>query len=78
MELDKVVEVYGDEALAIRCRRLVAAAITQGYSYIVRARVEYGCIYTSKTTIFLRVPDNLSTVYYTLLVPKGDVVPTIN
>jgi hypothetical protein len=76
MELDEVVEVGEDESLAIRCRRLVAAVITQGYSYMVRAKVEYGWIYTGEVTIFLRVPDNPSTVYYALSVPKGDVVPT--
>jgi hypothetical protein len=76
MELDEVVEVGEDESVAIRCRRLVAAVITQGYSYMVRAGVEYGEIYTGEATIFLRIPDDPSTVYYSLSVPKGDVGPT--
>jgi hypothetical protein len=76
MELDEVMEVGTDESLAIRCQRLVAAVITQGYSYIIRAGVEYREIYTSVATIFLRVPDDPSNVYYALSVPKGDVGPT--
>lgn len=42
IELDKVVEVGEDKSLAICCRRLVVAVITQGYLYMVRAKVEYG------------------------------------
>jgi hypothetical protein len=76
MDVDEVVEVGEDESVAIRCRRLVAAVITQGYSYMVRAGVEYGEIYTSEATIFLRIPDDPSTVYYSLSIPKGDVGPT--
>ena len=75
MELDEVVEVGEDESVAIRCRRLVAAVITQGFSYMVRAGLQYGEIYTGEATIFLRIPDDPSTVYYSLSVPKGDVGP---
>ena len=75
MELDEVVQVGDDESLAIRCRRLEAAVVTQGYSYMVGAGVEYWEIYTGEATIFLRVPDDPSTVYYALSVPKGDVGP---
>ncbi|KAH8587607.1 hypothetical protein B0O99DRAFT_556325 [Bisporella sp. PMI_857] len=75
MELDEVVEVGEDESVAIRCRRLVAAVITQGYSYMVRAGLEYGEIYTGEATIFLRIPVDPSIVYYSLSVPKGDVGP---
>lgn len=56
----------------------MAAVITQGYLYMVKARVEYGEIYIGEATIFLRVPNDPSNVYYTLLVPKGDVGPTTN
>jgi hypothetical protein len=76
MDLDEVVEIGEEESVAIRCRRLVAAVITQGYLYIVRAGLEYKEIYIDEATIFLRVPDDPSTVYYSLLVPKGDVGPT--
>ncbi|KFZ13460.1 hypothetical protein V502_06597 [Pseudogymnoascus sp. VKM F-4520 (FW-2644)] len=73
MNLDEVVEEGENESVAIRCRRLVAAVITQGFSYMVKVGVEYGEIYTGEATIFLRIPDDPSTVYYYLSVPKGDV-----
>ncbi|KFX95971.1 hypothetical protein V490_03607 [Pseudogymnoascus sp. VKM F-3557] len=73
MNVDEVVEVDDNENVAVRCRRLVAAVITQGFSYMVKAGVEYGEIYTGEATIFLRIPDDPSTVYYSLSVPKGDV-----
>ncbi|KFZ01138.1 hypothetical protein V500_00875 [Pseudogymnoascus sp. VKM F-4518 (FW-2643)] len=73
MNLDEVVEEGENESVAIRCRRLVAAVITQGFSYMVKAGLEYGEIYTGEATIFLRIPDDPSTVYYSLSVPKGDV-----
>jgi hypothetical protein len=73
MNLDEVVEEGENESVAIRCRRLVAAVITQGFSYMVKAGVEYGEIYTGEATIFLRIPNDPSTVYYSLSVPKGDV-----
>jgi hypothetical protein len=78
MDLNDVVQVGEDESVAIRCRRLVAAVITQGYSYMLRAGVEFGEIYTGEATIFLRIPNDPSIVYYSLSVPKGDVGPTTN
>jgi hypothetical protein len=40
MNLDKVVEESRNESVAIRCRHLVAAVITQGFSYMVKAGVQ--------------------------------------
>jgi len=77
MNLDEVVEERENESVSIRCRHLVAAVITQGFSYMVKAGVEYGEIYTSEATIVLRIPDHPSTVYYSLSVPKGDVGASI-
>jgi hypothetical protein len=59
MNLDEVVEEGENESVAIRCRRLVAAVITQGFSYMVKAGVEYGEIYTGEATIFLRIHANI-------------------
>ncbi|KAH8588056.1 hypothetical protein B0O99DRAFT_525815 [Bisporella sp. PMI_857] len=73
MDLNEVVEQSDNESVAVRCRRLVAAVITQGFSYMVKAGLEYGQIYTGEATIFLRIPDDPSTVYYAFSVPKGDV-----
>lgn len=45
---------------------------------MVKARVEYREIYTGEVMIFLCIPDNPSTVYYSLLILKGDVGPMTN
>ncbi|RYN85803.1 hypothetical protein AA0119_g13112, partial [Alternaria tenuissima] len=73
MELDEVVQCHDDETLRDRFRRLVAAVITQAFSYMVRIGVEYGCVCTGEAYIFLRVGDDPRTVHYFLSVPKGDV-----
>ncbi|RYN62676.1 hypothetical protein AA0117_g12905 [Alternaria alternata] len=76
MELDEVVQCHDDETLRDRFRRLVAAVITQAFSYMVRIGVEYGCVCTGEAYIFLRVGDDPRTVHYFLSVPKGDVGET--
>ncbi|KNG46173.1 hypothetical protein TW65_07084 [Stemphylium lycopersici] len=76
MELDDVVQCHDDETLRDRFRRLVAAVITQAFSYMVRIGVEYGCVCTGEAYIFLRVGDDPRTVHYFLSVPKGDVGET--
>ncbi|RYN15486.1 hypothetical protein AA0114_g12966 [Alternaria tenuissima] len=76
MELDEVVQCRDDETLRDRFRRLVAAVITQAFSYMVRIGVEYGCVCTGEAYIFLRVGDDPRTVHYFLSVPKGDVGET--
>lgn len=43
---------------------LIAAVITQGFSYTLKAGLRYGQIYTGETIIFLHIPGNLSTVYH--------------
>ncbi|KAF2257935.1 hypothetical protein CC78DRAFT_505484 [Lojkania enalia] len=54
-------------------RRLIAAVITQAFSYMVKMGSEYGCVCTGEASIFLRIPEDPRTVYYFLSVPKGDV-----
>ncbi|KAF2785586.1 hypothetical protein K505DRAFT_261759 [Melanomma pulvis-pyrius CBS 109.77] len=51
MELEEVLRAHEDEPLRDRSRRLVAAAITQTFSYMVRAGLEYGTVH-----YFLSVP----------------------
>ena len=59
---------------AIRQRQMGSELDLNNFArFTVRAGVEYGEIYTGEATIFLRVPDDPSTVYYPLSVPKGDV-----
>ncbi|KNG44557.1 protein kinase-like domain [Stemphylium lycopersici] len=76
MQLDEVVQCRDDETLRDRSRRLVAAVITQAFSYMVRIGVEYGCVCTGEAYIFLWVGDDPRTVHYFLSVPKGDVGET--
>ncbi|PYI05341.1 hypothetical protein BO78DRAFT_398310 [Aspergillus sclerotiicarbonarius CBS 121057] len=74
MDLDEVVRLQKDESPEIVCRRVVAAVITQTFSYMIHAGLEYGYVCTGEAFIFLRVlHDDPSTVYYYLSVPEEDV-----
>ncbi|GBF62044.1 hypothetical protein TMEN_4568 [Trichophyton mentagrophytes] len=74
MELDEVVERRHDDTDKIRHRRLVAAVITQAFSYMIKAGVEYGYISTGEAFIFLHFKaDEPGTLYYRLSVPETDV-----
>ncbi|KAF2785855.1 hypothetical protein K505DRAFT_261180, partial [Melanomma pulvis-pyrius CBS 109.77] len=74
MELEDVLR--DADTLPERFRRLIAAVITQAFSYMVQAGLEYGCVCTGEAFIFLQVPDDPRTVRYFLSVPKGDVGET--
>ncbi|KAL4748273.1 hypothetical protein BDW72DRAFT_156847 [Aspergillus terricola var. indicus] len=77
MDLDEVVRLQKDEPPEVICRRVVAAVITQAFSYMIHAGLEYGYVCTGEAFIFLRVlHDDPSTVYYYLSVPEEDVGPT--
>ncbi|KAL5332340.1 hypothetical protein BJX70DRAFT_404699 [Aspergillus crustosus] len=77
MDLNEVVRLQKDESPEAICRRAVAAVITQTFSYMIHAGLEYGYVCTGEVFIFLRVlHDDPSTVYYYLSVPEEDVGPT--
>ncbi|KAF9729789.1 serine threonine protein kinase [Paraphaeosphaeria minitans] len=76
MVLDEVVQCHEDETLRDRFRRLIAAVITQAFSYMIRIGVEFGCVCIGEAYIFLRTGDNPKTVHYFHSVPKGDVGKT--
>ncbi|KAG5291100.1 hypothetical protein I7I50_01053 [Histoplasma capsulatum G186AR] len=74
MELAEIVERGDDETEEIRHCRLVAAVITQAFSYMIKAGVEYGYVSTGEAFIFLHFKaDEPGTVYYYLSVPGNDV-----
>ncbi|KGY15887.1 hypothetical protein PABG_11133 [Paracoccidioides brasiliensis Pb03] len=74
MELAGIVERHHDETEEVRHRRLVAAVITQAFSYMIKAGVEYGYVSTGEAFIFLHFKaDEPGTVYYYLSVPEQDV-----
>ena len=54
--------------------RLVAAAVTQTFSYMIENGLEYEYLGTGEAFVFLRVrEDDPETVYYRLYVPNDDV-----
>ncbi|PVI00766.1 hypothetical protein DM02DRAFT_718203 [Periconia macrospinosa] len=72
MELEDVVFTRARESFSDTLRRLIAAVITQAFSYMIKMGSEYGCVCTGEAYIFLRVFDDPETVYYHLSVPKVD------
>ncbi|KAK2809105.1 hypothetical protein FQN50_004159 [Emmonsiellopsis sp. PD_5] len=58
------------------CRRLVAAVITQLFSYMVRKGVRYGYVCTGEAFIFVHIPDDPSSVRCALCIPDLDVQGT--
>ncbi|KAL6232749.1 hypothetical protein BDW75DRAFT_246950 [Aspergillus navahoensis] len=77
MDLDEVVRLQKVESPEVICRRVMAAVITQTFSYMIHAGLEYGYVCIGEAFIFLRVlHDDPSTVYYYLSVPEEDVGPT--
>jgi hypothetical protein len=63
-----------DDTSQEQFRRLIAAAITEAFSSMVQAGLEYGCVCTGEAFIFLRVPDDPRTVHCFVCVPEDDVV----
>jgi hypothetical protein len=77
IDLDDIICIQENESLGRQCQRLVAAVITQAFSYMIRSGLEYGSVCTGEASIFLRVDSNdPGTVYYYLSVPKHDVGET--
>ena len=72
-DLEDIVVRKDNETAKDATRRLVAAFICQGFSYMVQAGLEYGYICTGEAFIFLRIPDDSRTVYYYLSIPNKDV-----
>ncbi|KKZ66964.1 hypothetical protein EMCG_07356 [[Emmonsia] crescens] len=71
-------DVIGQESedVTFCCRRLVAAVITQLFSYMVRKRVRYGYVCTGEAFIFVYIPDDPSSVQCALCIPDRDVKGT--
>ncbi|KAI9844713.1 MAG: hypothetical protein M1838_002071 [Thelocarpon superellum] len=63
-----------DAHLRYHSDRLVAAAVTQIYSYMIECGVQYGYITTGQAFVFLHVPlDDPATILYHLVDPSADV-----
>ncbi len=76
MNLKKMVRCNEIDGSQDHFRRLIVAAITQAFFYMVRAELKYEYICIDEAFIFLRVLDNPETVYYFLFVPEDDVGET--
>jgi Phosphotransferase enzyme family len=62
------------EKLNYNADRLVAAAVTQTFEYMIENGLEFSCISTGPAEVYLRViEDDPTTVYYYLAEPKMDV-----
>lgn len=55
-------------------RRLAAAIITQLFSYLIGKGIQYGYVCTGEAFIFLYIPYDPSTVYFSICVPNQDVM----
>ncbi|WPG97263.1 Protein kinase-like domain protein [Acrodontium crateriforme] len=74
MDLEEIVRFQARETPTTACKRVVAAVITQAYSYMVTGGLPFGYVCTGEAFIFLQVKhDDPSTAYYFLSVPKEDV-----
>ncbi|GLB09318.1 hypothetical protein AtubIFM57258_005236 [Aspergillus tubingensis] len=73
MDLEKDVINADGDSFEYHATRLVAAVITQLFSYMVDVGVQHGYICTGETFICLRITDDPSVVQYYLLVPNRDV-----
>ncbi|KAK8142951.1 hypothetical protein G3M48_007920 [Beauveria asiatica] len=74
MDLDDIVRLQENETPDIICRRVVAAVITQAYSYMVTGGIEFGYVCTGEAFIYIHVNrDEPECAYYYLSVPKEDV-----
>jgi hypothetical protein len=71
--LQDILDYEDDDTPRKKYQRLVAAAVTQAFSYMVTAGLEFGYVCTGQAFIFLQVPENPDTVRYFLSTPQTDV-----
>ncbi|KAL7816065.1 hypothetical protein V8C44DRAFT_323855 [Trichoderma aethiopicum] len=69
-----VIDKEGD-SYAFASRTLVAATVTQLYSYMISKDIQYGCVCTGEAFIFCRISeDDPCTMYCTPCVPEREVL----
>ena len=62
------------EKFSYNANKLVAAAMTQTYSYMLESGIEYSCIVTGEAIVFLWIKENDSnTLYFHLAEPNEEV-----
>jgi hypothetical protein len=73
MTLQDVLDCEESDTPSKKYQRLVAAVVTQAFSYMVTAGLEFGYVCTGEAFIFLQVPEDPTTVRYFLSTPQADV-----
>ena len=73
MTLQDVLDCEESDTPSTKYQRLVAAVVTQAFSYMVTAGLEFGYVCTGQAFIFLQVPEDPTTVRYFLSAPQADV-----
>ena len=66
-----VIDKYED-SFAFRCKNLLAAVVTQLFSYMIDKEVQYGYICTGEAFIFGHIPDDPSSFQYSVNIPGKD------
>ena len=61
------------EGFEFLSRRLLAAVITQCFSYMIERGMLFGYVFTGEVFVFLRIFDDPTTVYYYVCIPDTDV-----
>lgn len=67
-----VINKEGDD-FVFASKSLTAAVITQLFSYMVAMGIQYGYVCTGQAFVFLYIPDDPTTVHYSVCVPSQDV-----
>ncbi|KAK1656902.1 hypothetical protein BDP55DRAFT_568421 [Colletotrichum godetiae] len=62
------------EGFAFASRSLVAAVVTQLFSYMIGKGIQYGYVCTGEAFVFLHIPNDPTIVYYSVRVPNLDVL----
>ena len=63
-----------EDTFDFRCKNLMAAVITQLFSYMIDRGVQYGYISTGEAFIFGHIPDDATTFQYSVNIPRDDCV----
>ncbi|KAF4126975.1 hypothetical protein GMORB2_0712 [Geosmithia morbida] len=74
IEPDRDVINQDGEGFSHYARRLPAAVVTQLFSYMIGKGIPYGYVCTGQAFVFLHISDDPSTAYYSVCIPKLDVM----
>ncbi|QLI71488.1 uncharacterized protein G6M90_00g069460 [Metarhizium brunneum] len=62
------------QGFVLTARRLAAAVVTQLFSYMIGKGIQFGYICTGQALVLLHIPNDPSTVYFSVCVPNQDVM----